>query len=51
MEHGLGQCIFPKANRMVFIHPDAFHMVTQVTPAAGDHARMSLAGFFQRARP
>jgi hypothetical protein len=51
MEHGLGQCIFPKANRMVFIHPDAFHMVTQVAPAAGDHVRMSLAGFFHKAKP
>ena len=48
MEHGVGHCILPKANRIVFIHPEAYHMVTQVAPAAGDHARMSLAGFFHK---
>ncbi len=48
METGPAHCIFPKRNRMVFIANDAYHMVTQVTPSAGDHARISLAGFFNR---
>ncbi len=48
MENGLAQCVFPKRNRMVFIHPDAFHMVTQVQPTAGDNVRMSIAGFFTK---
>ena len=48
LEHGLGRCIFPKKNRIVFIAPDAYHLVTRVLPEAGDNARMSLAGFFHR---
>lgn len=48
MEAGPAHCIFPKRNRMVYIANDAYHMVTQVTPSAGDHARISLAGFFDR---
>jgi len=45
---GFAQCIFPKRNRIVFIHPDAYHFVTKITPDAGDNARMSLAGFFMK---
>jgi len=48
MDHGLARCIMPKRNRMVFIHPDAFHLVTKVQPECGDNIRMSLAGFFHR---
>lgn len=48
LEHGLGRCIIPKKNRMVFIHPDTYHMVTQVQPACGDTPRMTLAGFFHK---
>jgi hypothetical protein len=47
-EPGLAQCIFPKRNRIVFIHPEAYHLVTKVYADAGDNARMSLAGFFQK---
>ncbi|MEO8836251.1 MAG: GlcNAc-transferase family protein [Caldimonas sp.] len=47
-ENGLGRCIFPKKNRIVFIAPDAYHLVTRVLPEAGDNVRMSLAGFFHR---
>jgi hypothetical protein len=47
-EPGLAQCIFPKRNRLVFIHPDAYHLVTKVYNDAGDNSRMSLAGFFQK---
>jgi Rps23 Pro-64 3,4-dihydroxylase Tpa1-like proline 4-hydroxylase len=48
MEHGFAKCIFPKRNRLVFIYPDAYHMVTRVNEAAGDNVRMSLAGFFHK---
>ncbi len=48
LEHGLGRCIFPKKNRIVFIAPDAQHLVTRVLPESGDNARMSLVGFFHR---
>ena len=43
---GLGQFIFPKFNRIVFIKNNANHMVTTVTASAGDRTRKSLAGFF-----
>jgi hypothetical protein len=45
-EPGLAQCIFPKRNRLVFIHPESYHFVTKVTADAGENARMSFAGFF-----
>ncbi len=50
LEHGMARCIFPKANRIVFIANDAYHMVTRVNEAAGDNLRMSLAGFFDRSK-
>ena len=46
LTHGMGKCIFPKKNRIVFIHNEAYHMVTRVNEAAGDNIRMSIAGFF-----
>jgi hypothetical protein len=45
---GLAQCIFPKRNRIVFIHPESYHFVTKVTTDAGENARMSFAGFFMK---
>jgi hypothetical protein len=45
---GLARCVLPVANRVVFIHPEAHHLVTVVNAAAGDRARMSVAGFFSR---
>ena len=45
---GLAQCIFPKRNRIVFIHPESYHFVTKINVDAGDKARMSLAGFFMK---
>ena len=47
-EPGLAQCIFPKRNRIVFIHPESYHFVTKVNADAGDNARMSFAGFFMK---
>jgi hypothetical protein len=46
--HGLGLCIFAKPNRLVLLGPDTQHMVTRVDPDAGQHARLSIAGFFRR---
>lgn len=48
METGFAQCVMPKRNRIVFIAPDAYHMVTHVLPMAGDNIRTSLAGFFTK---
>lgn len=48
MEAGFARAVFPKCNRIVFIAPDAYHIVTKVLPAAGDNVRMTLAGFFNR---
>ncbi len=45
---GLAQCIFPKRNRIVFIHPESYHFVTKVNADAGENARMSFAGFFMK---
>jgi hypothetical protein len=47
-EPGLATCILPFANRMVFIEPTAYHMITTVTPSAGDNVRMAWSGFFTR---
>ena len=43
---GIGQVIFPKANRIVFLSNDVLHMVSRVNEEAGDCVRLSLAGFF-----
>lgn len=48
MEAGYAHCIMPKRNRIVFIAPEAYHIVTKVLPTAGDNVRMSFAGFFNR---
>jgi len=51
MEVGFARCIFPKKNRLVFMHHEAYHMVTRVNEAAGDNPRMTLAGFFLEKNP
>ena len=43
---GLGTCIFPRRNRIVFLDGNVYHMVTRINEEAGDHLRLSLAGFF-----
>lgn len=48
MEVGFARTILPKRNRIVFIAPDAYHIVSKVLPSAGDNVRMTLAGFFNR---
>lgn len=47
-EPGLAQCIFPKRNRLVFIHPDCYHFVTRINADAGENVRLSYAGFFMK---
>jgi hypothetical protein len=47
-EPGIATCILPLPNRMVFIEPTAYHMITTVTASAGDHVRMAWSGFFTR---
>lgn len=49
-EPGLGLCIFPKPNRIVFISPTAQHFITRVDSAAGQNARLSIAGFLLEAK-
>lgn len=48
LEQGMGKCIFPKGNRIVFIANEGYHMITRVNEQSGDMVRMSLAGFFNR---
>ncbi len=45
-EPGVAAAVFAKPNRLVLIAPDAHHMVTRVDANAGQHARISVAGFF-----
>ena len=49
-EPGLATCILPKPNRLVFLAPDAIHMVSRVDAKAGNRPRISLTGFFSRPR-
>jgi hypothetical protein len=46
MRVGRGSFVMPKPNRLVFIAPGVPHMISKVSSAAGNHARISLAGFF-----
>jgi len=48
MQLGVGNYIAPKPNRLVIIKSGAVHSVTKVAPAAGDHVRGSISGFFRR---
>jgi len=43
---GLGHYITPTPNRIVFLRARTLHMIKRVDSAAGDNARISLAGFF-----
>lgn len=48
MKEGMGQYILPKPNRMVVLKPGLIHRINRVDPAAGDHIRASITGFFLR---
>lgn len=45
-EPGFAHCILPKRNRVVFLHPEAWHSITYIPPCAGENVRMSITGFF-----
>ncbi len=45
---GLGRYIAPRPNRLVVIVGGTPHMINRVSPAAGDHVRCSISGFFHR---
>lgn len=45
---GHGLVFFAKPNRLVFLPPTVQHLVTRVDPNAGQHARISVAGFFHK---
>jgi hypothetical protein len=46
MEPGLATCVLAKPNRLVLVAPRAYQMVTRVDVNAGNHPRVTLAGFF-----
>ena len=43
---GIATAVLPAPNRIVFISPAVRHLITRVDRNAGQHARVSLAGFF-----
>jgi hypothetical protein len=45
---GLALAVFAKPNRIVFLGPTAQHLMTRVDPNAGQHPRVSVAGFFHK---
>jgi Rps23 Pro-64 3,4-dihydroxylase Tpa1-like proline 4-hydroxylase len=46
MADEIGYYIAPKPNRLVVLRSGVHHMIKRVEPAAGDHTRISIAGFF-----
>lgn len=45
---GLGHAIVPLPDRLALLGPNVFHRVARVDQTAGDHVRISIAGFFLR---
>lgn len=50
MNEGIGQYILPKPNRMVVLKRGLIHRINRVDPAAGDHIRSTVTGFFLKKR-
>jgi hypothetical protein len=48
LEPGLMLGVLAKPNRIVFLSPKAQHLVSRVDTNAGQFARLSIAGFFQK---
>lgn len=46
---GFGRFVMPKPNRLVFLAGGTPHMITKVARDAGNHPRVSFAGFFVKA--
>ena len=47
LEHSVGTYIVPKPNRLIIITSGIIHAIKKVDPAAGDHVRATIQGFFQ----
>lgn len=45
-EKGVGYYVLPKPNRLAILKGACMHTVKRVDPAAGNHTRLSVAGFF-----
>ena len=45
---GIDHAVLPRPNRLVLLGPDQLHRVGRVDPNAGNHPRLSVAGFFLR---
>lgn len=46
MSGGVGRWVAPRPNRLVILAGKDLHAIAKVDPAAGDHVRASIAGFF-----
>ena len=46
MEPGMATCVLPRPNRLVFVAPSAYQMVTRIDVNAGNHPHVTLAGYF-----
>lgn len=49
-QFGMGVYLAPLPNRMVFTKGGAWHGISRVDSAAGDHMRCSVVAFFQKSR-
>lgn len=49
-ERGIGACVVPRPNRLVVLAGGHPHKIARVEPAAGDHVRASIAGFYVRSQ-
>ena len=47
LEHSVGTYIVPKPNRLIIMTSGIIHSIKKVDPAAGDHVRATIQGFFQ----
>lgn len=47
-DFGVGHYVLPNPNRFVLLRPGVLHRLNPVHPAAGDHVRASVTGFFLR---
>lgn len=51
LDRGVGRYIMPKPNRLVVLRGGVLHQLRKVDPAAGDHVRCTIGGFFLRPDP
>jgi hypothetical protein len=51
LDPGLALTVFAKPNRIAFLSPTVRHLLTRVDGNAGQHARISVAGFFHKPTP